>query len=438
MTNIALVVLDTLRKDSFDEHFEWLPGTRFENAWSTSHWTVPAHASLFTGKYASEAGVYSGAESLDYPGTVLPESFSDAGFGTRAFSANVNISKKFDWHRGFDRFEGSWRLRALDENVFDWDEFITNNRGRGPERYFSALRQCVLGDCDTIPSLKRGALMKMRDLGIGDETRDDGATRALELVREWEFGDEEFLFVNLMEAHSPYAPPEEYRDVEPPEVDSLEATYRSEDVDFEHIRRAYDGSVRYLSDMYRRIFDELRADFDVVITLGDHGELLGEHDACGHLYGIYPELTHVPLSVWTGEDETTVRADGVSLLDVHATVLEAGGLDSKASRGRDLREELADTDWLTEYHGISDRHFQSLINKGITDIDELKRELSGFARGKHYFYETFDGYDGAMPPYDDPTDRLATLLTDRRRRDVEEDGEIDDAVLAQLEDLGYA
>jgi len=48
-TSIALVVLDTLRKDSFDEHFDWLEGVRYDNAWSTSHWTHPAHGSLFTG-----------------------------------------------------------------------------------------------------------------------------------------------------------------------------------------------------------------------------------------------------------------------------------------------------------------------------------------------------------------------------------------------------
>lgn len=56
MGNIALVVLDTLRKDLFDAHFGWMPGERFEHAWSTTHWTAAAHASLFTGLYPSEAG----------------------------------------------------------------------------------------------------------------------------------------------------------------------------------------------------------------------------------------------------------------------------------------------------------------------------------------------------------------------------------------------
>lgn len=440
MTNIALIVLDTLRKDSFDKHFDWLPGTRFENAWSTSHWTVPAHASLFTGKYASEVGVYAGAESMDYSGTVLPEALQQRGYQTHAFSGNVNISKQFGWHRGFDEFTGSWRLRALDENVFDWDKFVSENRDSGTTRYISALWECVTGDCSTVPSLKHGAFLKMRDHGIGSETRDDGATRALELSRGWEFDDDEFVFMNLMEAHSPYAPPEEYREVEPPEIDSLEATYRSGNVDFEHVRRAYDGSVQYLSDMYQHIFEELRTDFDIIITVGDHGEALGEHDSCGHLYGIYPEVTHVPLSVWTGEDQIAHRKDSVSILDIHNTILEAAGVDSSESRGRDLTSDLDSEDWLVEYHGISSRHYQSLLNKDITEIKELKQELSGFVSGDYYFHEMFDGHEEyGESPYDTPDTHLSDFISNLEKRYVdEEERDLDDAVMKQLEDLGYA
>ncbi|WP_262180173.1 hypothetical protein [Haloarcula laminariae] len=68
MPNIAVVVLDTLRKDAFDGHFDWPPSVSFENAWSTSHWTVPAHRSLFTGQYPSETGVRARAERFDISG----------------------------------------------------------------------------------------------------------------------------------------------------------------------------------------------------------------------------------------------------------------------------------------------------------------------------------------------------------------------------------
>lgn len=63
--NVATVVLDTLRKDAFERHFEWLSERRFDTVWSPSHLTVPVHGSLFTGCYPSETGVHAGRVPLD-------------------------------------------------------------------------------------------------------------------------------------------------------------------------------------------------------------------------------------------------------------------------------------------------------------------------------------------------------------------------------------
>jgi hypothetical protein len=78
MNSIAPVLFDSLRKDAFDGHFDWLPGTVFENAWSTSGWTVPAHGTLFTGLYPSESGVYPKAEILNTEKKVLADGVVDS------------------------------------------------------------------------------------------------------------------------------------------------------------------------------------------------------------------------------------------------------------------------------------------------------------------------------------------------------------------------
>ncbi|RBI60760.1 arylsulfatase [halophilic archaeon] len=438
MTNIAIVVLDTLRKDAFDRHFDWLPGKRFEDAWSTSHWTVPAHGSLFTGRYASEVGVYRHAEMLNCDDRVLAETLRDAGYTTRAFSGNPNISRQFDFHRGFDQFEGSWRLRTIDRDLFDWDQFIAKTEDMGPQRYLLALWKCISGDCQTLPSLQRGLWLKLRDLGYENRANDDGARSALSFIQESNFGDQEFLFLNLMEAHSPYIAPDEYQSVTPPTISGLHATMNAPEDDPEQIRRAYDDEVRYLSDMYKRMFDELKDEFSLIITLSDHGELLGEHNAWEHMYGIYPELTHVPLNLYSGDETTTKCTETRSILDVYQTVLNAANIESE-SRGHDLRSSGGARDVLTEYHGISNRHYHALKNSDVENIDYLQTELRGFAFDGYYGHETFDGFkEYGERVYDDPEEHLETLLAGIDLVETEDDIDLSDSVKKQLEDLGYA
>ncbi|PSP79655.1 arylsulfatase [Halobacteriales archaeon QS_1_68_20] len=454
--------MDTLRKDAFDDHFDWLPGTRFENAWSTSHWTVPAHASLFTGKYGSELGVHAESQRFDCDAPSIAESLSAAGYRTRAFSCNINISKNLSFDRGFDEFEGNWRVESVQGDVFDWDVFISETRDEGPQRYFKAVYRCVTEDCDTVPSLKRGLLLKMRDLGVGPNTEDDGVSEAIDYVEGTDFADEgEFLFVNLMEAHTPYDPPEPYRRVEQPEVDGLRAKIGGESYDDEAIRKAYDSCVEYLSDRSRELFAELRSDFDVVLTVSDHGEMLGEHGAYEHMYGLYPQLTNVPLAAWSADD--TFADDAVdataSILDVHATVADLAGVDVD-SRGRPLHDLDDGGQFLTEYHGITTVNYNSVVNAGYDDVEFLHDRLSGYVEGDYYGFEDFEeGFveQGELPEREDDEaasdeaasderfhaedgrERLAALRESVAWKETgDEDVEIDERTRKHLEDLGYA
>lgn len=456
MANVALVVLDTLRKDSFEEHFDWLPGTYYENAYSPSHWTVPVHASMFTGRYPSEVGVYANSEKLDCPETVLAESLSDAGYTTRAFSANGNISDYFMFDRGFDEFRVNWRAEGWKEelefkeksNVFDWKSFNSETEYEYPVRPLVGILRSVLGDYDTLPSLKHGFNRKMRGPGspkLSDDPEDYGSKEALGYVRSREFGDDEFLFLNIMDAHNPYQPPEDYRTVEPVRIHGLKATVRGPDADDDRVRQAYDDSVRYLSDMYRKIFEEIEPDFDHIITLSDHGELLGEHDSWEHLCGLYPELIHVPLSVYpgTGQDGD----DGmVNLIDVYATVLDATGVETSnirhRTRGESLLNGIEPRDTVSEFHGLSRLHVQSLDEDWMERVRYMDVELDAIASPPTYYgYETFDGFEEyGETQVSDTRQRLNELIDEKQKRETEQENynDMSDEVLDRLEDLGYA
>jgi len=443
MTNIALVVLDTLRKDAFDDHFDWLPGVRFDDAWSPTAWTTPAHAALFGGAYPSELGVYAKTEALDCDRPVLAEALSAAGYRTRAFSANANVAAAFDFDRGFEEFRHSWRGRKHDEDIFDWGDFVSETQDQGPSRFLRAVYECVVGDVDTLASLDYGLRMKARDMGVESVAgADDGAQLALEYVRETEFGDREFFFANLMEAHGPYDPPAEYRRGEytaSPNIDDTIGDGPEEST--EAIRGAYDDCARYLSDVYADIFAALREDFEYVITLGDHGELFGEDGVWAHNHGIYPELVHVPLSVYSGGSGTTRRDDTVSLLDVHRTVLDLAEV-SAPSRGHNLLEGVPERDLLVERHGLRTNRIEQMSVNGYDDavIERYDRPLDGVVLPESgYVYETLDGLEADDVGDASPRSRLESLRDDLDETEASPDeSAVPDDVQDRLEDLGYA
>ena len=452
-----MVVLDTLRKDAFDKHFDWLPGVRYENAYSPSHWTVPVHASMFTGRYPSEIGVYANSEKLDCPETVLAETLSENGYTTRAFSANGNISDYFRFDRGFDEFRVNWRAEGWTEeldfknkaDVFDWKTFNSETDYRYPLRPLVGTIKSVFGDYDTLPSLRHGFNRKMRGPGgfkFSEDPTDYGSKEALEYVRNTGFGDDEFLFLNVMDAHNPYQPPEKYRTVEPVRIHGLKATVQEPDADAERVRQAYEDSVRYLSDMYKNIFNELRDEFDYIITLSDHGELLGEHDSWEHLCGIYPELTHIPLSVYSDEHHDGKTEQMVNLIDIYTTVIETAGVSPSGLehiiKGKNIFDSGKERDTVSEFHGLSRLHLQSLDDRWLRKVSYMDTELSGIASPPDsYGYETFEGFENTgETSHEELHKRLNQLVESIVRREMEQEeyDDMSDEVMNRLEDLGYA
>jgi arylsulfatase A-like enzyme len=442
VTSIALVVLDTLRKDAFDDQFGWLPGTNFEQAYANSHYTVPSHSSLFTGLYPSETGTHAKSHVFDPPHPSLAHTLQKSGYQTAAFSANVQISRQFGWDQGFDDFNGSWKSKHANSrsDIFEWNAFIRKHRDEGPERYLRALWECVWSDCDTIPSLKHGFEIKYRT----HTAQDDGATEALDYVSSNDFSGDSFLFINLMEAHGPYRPPESYRSVElddmPGFAESVESSPLPEN-EANTVRQAYSDSVKYLSEMYQKIFAELREEFDVTVTLADHGEMLGEDGFWGHGLGLYPELTHIPLSIW-GIDGPEVRTEIVSLLDVHRTILALAGVDDTAykGRGRDLREAPEPAPQLTEYLGLNMWRERKLAASKSDEYDIYDQQLYGIAIEEDYYgYETFDGFEeSGSSQTDSPRTYMEEFVSELEYRSGGEEAQVSDAVMQSLEDLGYA
>jgi len=440
MTNIALVVLDTVRRDIYEEYFDWLPGQYFPNAWSTSHRTPPVHASLFTGLYGSEAGVTPNSNSLTCNRPVLAELLSQEGYQTTGYSANPYISEHFNFDKGFSDFHTTWRLDLLSQDLFNWEEFAVEHKNDKVKKYISALIECVRSETKTLPSLRRGLEIKLRDLGVDVGPNDDGAQEILSFVEQTEFDKDEFLFLNLMEAHEPYGSPQ-HDSVANTFPTTVELTFKNHNHTSEEVYDEYKKSVEYLSEMYRKIFSSLKDDFDVIITCSDHGELFNKNGLWGHFHGVDPELCNVPLQIYQGNESYSTINDSVSLLDVYTTILKLADIEKDFGRGSNLlTQDFEPSNRLVECRGISEERVNQVKHdaEAVTKTTKFEKQLYGASIPPNsYAYEHINGFELLGEVSQEEGKQIINNLVSELDASIDDNETIPTDVQEHLKDLGY-
>lgn len=431
--NVAVVVLDTLRRDRFRKYFDWLPGRFYSRAYSTSHWTIPAHASLYTGQYGSELGVTAKSPSLNCDAPTLPEMLSKKGYTTRLFTANPQIIVWDGWERGFDEIISPSRLPPEADNTFEWNLFKAKSDRTGLPMYAEGLLTCIRSEYPTVRSIRRGLTLAREGASQAEDV-----TRRVSSANFKEQG--EFLLVNLMDSHTPYDPPAEYATVETPQTVTVAEGLDGGPEDPDIVKEAYDNTTRYLSDTYQNLFAELIDTFDYVVTVSDHGELLGEEGWWNHGIGLRPELCHVPLVV-SGEGFSDSETDTpASLVDIPVTIARLTDTAfPTGTRGTDLRSLPEDRTLLTEYHGLLPFHEDQFERHNVTDqYDKFDIQFDGVVTGDGYAYQTPDGEISEMGGISEPKSRLNRMREDVPRVEQDVIDDVSAAVEDQLKDLGYA
>ncbi|HEV2117050.1 MAG TPA: sulfatase-like hydrolase/transferase [Terriglobales bacterium] len=318
--NVLVIVVDTLRADHLSTYGYTRPtsphlsqfaaqGTLFQNAIAPSSWTLPVHASLLTGLYPEKHNVENDGSLLGWHYPTLGEEFMARGYRTAAFSGNTLLfCRRRGFGRGFIHFE---------------DDF---------QSFGSSFAQTFYGDL--IKHLLFGLHLKA-DL-FGRRSAEDINRHAL----RWIDSDRRpfFVFLNYMDVHDPYRPPEPYLHRYTTLKDP--ASRASEHWDwFAHLTPrqrqgamdAYDGAINYVDDHLYRLMEQLRQrGLDrntLVVVTSDHGESFGEHGLMTHGSSLYRELIHVPLIFWApGRIPAETKIDTpVSLTALPATLLEEAG-----------------------------------------------------------------------------------------------------------------
>jgi arylsulfatase A-like enzyme len=326
--NIVLIVLDAVRADHLSTYgYERATtpnidriaaeGVLFEHAITPSSWTLPSHASLFTGRYVHEHRADSSHAQLDDEYPTLAEVLAAQGYATAGFSGNVEwATSGAGLARGFIHFE---------------DYFKT------------------IGDVITRTVLGRQIGVRLAaPFGIRDRLdRRHGVdlTRAFTAWLDANPGRPFFTFFNYFDAHSPYAAPAPYHTkFMTPDQQSLDVRLAvrptpPEDRQVTPLHRdfwmaAYDGGLASLDSEIGHLFDELRKrgllERSLIIITADHGEAFREHGLYGHGHGLNLEQLRVPLIIrLPGGAHAGLRVSKlVPFVNIPATILSLTGGDA--------------------------------------------------------------------------------------------------------------
>ncbi|MGD2147800.1 MAG: sulfatase [Anaerolineae bacterium] len=368
--HIVLVVLDTHRRDrlgcygcprgtspNLDAFAQ--QATIFDTAIASAQWTMPAHASMFSGEPPSVHMALQSSDVLNEHFATLAECFAGQGYRTVGFCNNPLVGVLDNGlRRGFDVFfnycgafpsarNGSWagvigRLGDLSDLCLSYLRRVS----RPIERAFADSNSLFQGALDPfwVPKWTRIASFK------GNTTRSiRDVVRFVETEMSSPEAQPTFLFVNLMETHLPYSPPSEFRSAFVPAY--LQARARSflqalnrragdwftppehpfTELEMRALVEMYDAEVAYqdhlLAGLLRALSQPQLRDHTLVVFAADHGEMLGEHQLTGHAYGVHRGLVHVPLLMrLPGQLSGRRVAAPVSTTWLFHTLLDAAGL----------------------------------------------------------------------------------------------------------------
>jgi arylsulfatase A-like enzyme len=367
--NVIFVLLDTLRADrvsalgydrettpNFDAFAD--DATLFTDAVAQAPWSIPSHASLFTGKYPEEHGATITSPILSGERT-LAERLSENGYETYAVSPNDYVRPATGFARGFDSYEtGSLTEPAVTADLLarpvNW--FTSTAWARRPlERAFNRIQDTATVTADPPEPTDDGLL--------------DVATNRIEAA-----SDPFFLFVNLFDAHLPRSPEPEFAEqfadaaladepiVEHERTHTL-GSHTMDDRALRRFRQLYDADVRTTDERFGRLVEILRQaeafEDSLIVAVSDHGELLGEYGIVGHQFSVFDGAVAVPLAISFPDGGPDRVDEQVEIRRVFHTILDETGC--RAFPEKSL------------VSGIGDRFARGTYHSPMLDIEALLR-----------------------------------------------------------------
>lgn len=384
------MVLDTQRADRlscYGYSLETTPNldqfskisTMFEHAIAPAQWTVPTHASIFTGLYPSEHTLFQMEHALPEEIETLAERLGAVGYKTVGFSHNPlvgqitnKLCKGFHQFRNYNYLGASLLTYQLSVEKANASLSVLLRRkmrsyaaeflGYSKNRRFHQLSQYVF-------PLWHGLL----DVSGKSKYRQirSSLQAAVKEIENHSIGQHKkpvFTFINLMGAHVPYAPPSWalnrflsksmrknvnnlLRNVNKWQVDvrnwlAMDNLPLAEGQEI--LNAFYDAEVAAQDAEVGWFLNQLTQKGllknTMVVIVADHGDHLGEKERLNHAFGVYRELTNVPLLIYDPSGDFShgaVKHEPVSTRRIFHSIVSAAAVANQKEHQLSLANETS-------------------------------------------------------------------------------------------------
>jgi arylsulfatase A-like enzyme len=314
--NVVLVSIDSVRRDHlgiYGHRPRYAPevaispnidslaqeGVVFDDAFTTTSWTLPAHMALMTGRSDLAHGVLTDRFHLDPQHRTLAQEFSAAGYSTAGYYSGPYLSDKYGFNTGFDSYEsGMISNDDFIEMVID-DNAKRKAQGREPmdKQMIAQLRDRMSHWDITSPKINELAESFI------DQSNDDPF----------------FLFVHYFDAHYDHIP----QSINPQLAQLFDPSYSGDfdgsnwyfdsrvmdlsppyarhisERDLNHVIANYDAEINWVDHHIGKLIEKLKEkgvwDNTIIMVVADHGDEFFEHNSIGHRSTLFAEQVRIPM-----------------------------------------------------------------------------------------------------------------------------------------------
>jgi arylsulfatase A-like enzyme len=381
--NVVLVSIDSVRRDHlgiYGHRPRYAPevaispnidalaqeGVVFDDAFTTTSWTLPAHMSLMTGRSDLAHGVLTDRFHLDPQHRTLAQEFAAAGYATAGYYSGPYLSGKYGFNAGFENYEsgmissGDFRNMVIDDNA------KRKAQGREPmdEQMIAQLRDRMSHWDITSPKINELAE------GFIDQSSDDPF----------------FLFVHYFDAHYDHIP----QSINPRLAQLFDPSYSGDfdgsnwyfdsrvmdlsppyarhisERDLNHVIANYDAEINWVDHHIGKLIEKLKEkgvwDNTIIMVIADHGDEFFEHGSIGHRSTLLAEQVRIPM---------VLRAPNMPA---------AGSRISNLSRIYDVAPTLLDLATNKSLPGAEGESLSADINGDTIDRSAFQNIFSGATR----------------------------------------------------------